>query len=183
MVVLQVALRLPPQVISVANLPPEVVSLCVCKTDVNYTYPEYDYNILPAGGPDDPNYKNLRLYAGDNTGQLTVWTVPEVYGIDYRPVLTKKIHNGPVNKITNTSNHLITLGDDGFILFFTLESLTKMKSLDVMKWAIKEGIGEAPHVKRKIKSVEIENDEENGGTMVVGTSYGDLFIMYTGFTV
>ena len=131
----------------------------------------------------DPNYKNLRLYAGDNTGQLTIWTIPEFYGIDYRPVMTKKIHNGPVNKITNTDNYLITLGDDGVILFFVLESMTKMKSLDVMKWANKSGIAEAPHVKRKIKSVEIEQDDEKGGTMVIGTSFGDLFILYTGFTI
>lgn len=180
---LQVALRLPPQIVSVANLPPEVISLCTCKTDVNYVYPDYDYNYLPVGGEDDPNYKNLRLYAGDNTGQLTVWTVPEFYGIDYRPVMTKKIHDGPVNKITNTNNYLVTLGDDGIILFFLLESMTKMKSLDVLKWAIKAGVAEAPHVKRKIKSVEIEHDEENGGTMVIGTSYGDLFMLYTGFTI
>ena len=44
----------------------------------------------------------MRLYAGDNTGQLTIWCVPEFFGIDYRPILTKKLHQLPINVITNT---------------------------------------------------------------------------------
>ena len=180
---LQIALKLPPKIITVSNLPPEVNAMNICKTNPNYIYPNYDYNYQPIGGPNDPNYINMRLYAGDNTGQLTIWCVPEFFGIDYRPILTKKLHQLPINVITNTDNYILTLGDDGIIFFITLQSLTTMRKLDVLKWAIYNNVTTSPLVPRKLKSIEIEDDEENGGTMVIGTSYGDIFCLYTGFTI
>jgi WD40 repeat protein len=180
---LQVALRLPPSIKTESGAPALVCGMKICWTDPNYSYPAYDYETLGPGEPGDPNYANMRLYVGDSTGQLTIWTVPEFFGIDYRPVKTNKLHTGTINQIVNTSRHLITLGNDGLLCFIDLKSLIVVRKMDVLKEAVANGVGIAARVNRKLKSAVVREDKERGGELLIGTSLGDVFIIHIGTTV
>jgi WD40 repeat protein len=181
---LQVALRLPNSIQTSSGAPPMVLSILTCRTDKNYVYGDIDdYDPDNPHEGKDPNYANMRLYAGDITGQLTVWAVPEFYGLDYLPVLTKKMHDGPISVIERTTNHVVTLGDDGIIILLDISSLWKVRKMDLLAAAAHRGFSESPRVKRKLKSIEIHHDADGSGTMIVGTSFGDVYVMSLGYTV
>ena len=163
--------------------PPAVISLHVGRVRDDYVYPSTeDFN---PDDPDsvDPNYANVRLFAGDITGQLTVWSVPEFVGIDYRPILTRPMHHGPLNVIQETNAHIVTLGDDGFVNILAKASLIRVKHMDLHKAALAQGFTEAERVLRKLKSIEIHYDSGGSGTMIVGTSFGDVYVLPLGFTL
>ena len=177
---LQVALRLPGSIRTTSGMPATVVCLEATRTD-----PDYDYGTIEDYDPDDPlskdpNYANMRLYAGDVTGQMTVWAVPEFYGIDYRPILTRKLHDGSLNKITTTRSHLVTLGDDGVCMIMALQSMVKVRKVDVHLEAMRQGFTASERVKRKLKCVTIHYDSDGSGTMIIGTSFGDVYVFPLG---
>ena len=57
--------------------------------------------------------------------------------------------------------------------------------MDVREWAGSRGLLPLPSlgIVRRLKSICVNEDAENGGTVVVGTSYGDVFIIGIGSCV
>lgn len=93
---MQVSLRLPPK-----YMPSELLSSVTC---VNCC---------------GPNYQFTHLWAGDSTGQMTVWWVPDE-GLEFIPARTWKSHEGPINAMQATWKHMISIADDGCIILHEL---------------------------------------------------------------
>lgn len=129
-----------------------------------------------------PNYAKSMLCAGDSNGQLTLWKVPE-YGLDYKPLVTSRAHQGALRCIESTWKHLITAGDDGIIIFHDLDTLERVRRLDITTAIYDKGFISNPHIKRRIKSMYVSEDFVNGGSMCVGTSYGEILVMSIGMYV
>lgn len=129
-----------------------------------------------------PYYVLSHLYAGDSTGQLCVWEVP-FDGIDYRPIVNLKAHKGAINALGTTFKHLLSCGDDGILLFVDLESCNIVRRMDLLGEAVKRGLAPRPDVIRRLKSIFIREDADEGGTVAVGTSYGDIFLVSIGTNV
>ena len=153
---LQISLRLPPKK-SLSGNDPAILA-------------------LGCGGP---NYCKTMLFAGDTTGQLTVWTVPES-GLDYLPHQTSAVHNGAIRSIEFTWKHAITCGDDGIVLLHELTTLTKIRSIDIRAWALHKNLILEPDIPRRIKCSFIVEDFDIGGSLCIGTSYGEIMIMSLG---
>jgi hypothetical protein len=156
---LQVTLRLPNKKMSSGN-PPQVTGL-----------------ICPQIGPEFPT-----LWASDTTGQLTIWYIPHI-GLEFTPAYTMKIHNSAVTTMAKTWRHVITTGDDGFILLHDVLTFTKVRSVNVMEWGNYRSLFSNEHIDRKIKSIHLEENYDSGGHLVVGTSYGDIVLISLGTTV
>lgn len=133
--------------------------------------------ICPAIGPEYPN-----LWATDAAGNLTIWHIP-TEGLEFIPAHTAKIHQGPINHMTHTWRHVITIGDDGFLILHDILSFTRIRSVDIMEWSIYRNLLENPHIHRKLKSVSVFENYDTGGQLALGTSYGDVIMLSLGTTV
>ena len=148
------------------------------------------YNKTDSGNPPSvtailctgPYYVLSHLYAGDSTGQLAVWEVP-YEGIDYRAVVYLKVHKGPINALGTTFKHLLSCGDDGMLIFIDLESCNIVRRMDVLAEGVKRGLTPRPDVIRRLKSIFIREDADEGSMVAVGTSYGDIFLISIGTNV
>lgn len=129
-----------------------------------------------------PFYQMTHLWAADSSGQLTVWQVPQS-GIDFKPVKTWKAHKCCITDMMNTWKHCITISDDGNLLLTDLASLRKVRTLNIQEWALRRGILEAPEIKRTLKCSCVREDFDKGGTIVIGTSYGEIVICSIGTCV
>jgi hypothetical protein len=156
---LQVTLRLPPKKMPSGN-PPSVTGL-----------------ICPQIGPEFPT-----LWAADSTGQLTIWYIP-LKGLEFTPAYTVKIHNGMINDMKKTWRHIITIGDDGYILLHDVLSFHKIRSVQIMEWSIDRNLLGNAHIERKLKALHVEENYDTGGQLVIGTSYGDVIALSLGTTV
>lgn len=121
------------------------------------------------------------LWAGDTTGRLTIWRVPEV-GLDYAPAKSWKPHKQAIQCMVHTWSHVITAGDDGCIILHDMITLAKMRRIDVRDWAVKFNLIEEEFaaIPRMIKCMHVVEDNVNGGLLVVGTSFGDVFLLSIG---
>lgn len=81
------------------------------------------------------NYTHTNLWAGDSSGQITIWHIPDT-GLDFIPAHTTKAHNSSINALKNTSKHVISISDDMYIILFNINSFEKVRSVDVMEWSI-----------------------------------------------
>jgi hypothetical protein len=124
-----------------------------------------------------PNYTFTHLWAGDSTGQMTVWFVPED-GLEFIPAKTWKAHEGSVRDMRSTWKHMLSIGDDGNLILHELGSLERQRSLNFNTWC--EDIMARPEIPRKLKCMSMIEDYEEGGSMVVGSSYGDVFVITLG---
>eukprot|EP00607_Mallomonas_marina_P004894 CAMPEP_0182438064 /NCGR_PEP_ID=MMETSP1167-20130531/85486_1 /TAXON_ID=2988 /ORGANISM="Mallomonas Sp, Strain CCMP3275" /LENGTH=123 /DNA_ID=CAMNT_0024631235 /DNA_START=603 /DNA_END=974 /DNA_ORIENTATION=- len=122
------------------------------------------------------------LFAGDTIGHLTVWVVPE-HGVDYEPNRSSKIHHGAIRCIESTWKHLITASDDGLIILHELTTLTQIRTIDIAYWTFHKHLITNENIPRRIKSMHIVEDFESGGSMVIGTSYGEIMISSIGMYV
>ena len=75
---------------------------------------------------------------------------------------------------------MITVGDDGLLLIYELDSLALIRRLDLLEWCNYRGMLARPDIARRIKCLSIEENQEEGGMMVVGTNYGDVIVMSIG---
>lgn len=123
------------------------------------------------------------LWASDSTGQVTLWELP-YEGIDFTPIKTWKAHaKGAVTKMAKTFKHVLTLGDDCRVNIYDMRNLERMKSVDVGGECIRRNLIPRPEVERRLKSVDIREDLENGGTLALGTNYGDIIILNLGTSI
>ena len=153
---LQVTLKLPPLLMT-SGQPPAVTAMKCTGYDYTFTH----------------------LWAADATGQLTVWFVPD-YGIEFQPAKTWKGHKGSVNALASTWKHMVTVGDDGILLLYELDTLVLVRRLDVQEWCNFRNLLPRPDIPRRMKSICIQEDQESGGMMVLGTNYGDVIVMSIG---
>ena len=124
-----------------------------------------------------PNYMFTHLWAGDSTGQMTVWFVPEE-GLDFIPAKTWKAHDGTIRSMKSTWKHMISIGDDGNMILHELGSLIMQRRLNFNDWCA--DIMLRPDIPRRLKCMSIVENEEEGGNMLVGTNYGDVFVISIG---
>ena len=156
---LQISLKLPP--VTMGSGAPTSVSGLLC---VDTTFPF------------------SHLWAGDTSGQLTVWHVPE-HGLGFMPAFTVKAHNGSINNLVNTHRHIISVSDDGCISFYDMFNFDRVRTIYVMEWCLYRNLLERPDVSRKIKAVHLQENFVTGGNLVLGTSYGDIIMLSLGTTV
>lgn len=156
---LQLSLKLPPVHMS-SGAPASVTGLICPNTYVPFSH----------------------LWAGDSSGQLTVWHVPEI-GLGFMPAFTVKAHEGAINNLVHTQRHAISISDDGYIVFYDLFNFDRVRTIDIMEWSNYAGILQRPDVHRKIKSAHLEENAYSGGNLVLGTNYGDIIMLSLGTTV
>jgi hypothetical protein len=145
---------------------------------------------MPSGAPtavtglicSDTFYPYSHLWAGDSSGQLTVWHVPQE-GLGFMPAHTVKAHNAAISNLVCTQKHAISISDDGYIIFFDLISFDRVRSLDIMEWSSYRGLLGRPDINRKLKCISLEENQTSGGNMAIGTSYGDIIMLPLGTTI
>lgn len=157
---LQITLRLP----FVQSENEDGNSSCVC-------------TILCSG----PNYQQSHLFTGDSSGRLTIWELPQV-GLDFQPVKTWRPHKRRLSDMKSTYKHLITIGEDGLIVFHDLVSFNRIRTINFLDWAIhKQLIADGSEgIPRGLTCMSLVENFETGGSLVVGTSYGELSVIGIG---
>lgn len=130
------------------------------------------------------NYEQTHLFSGDTSGRLTIWKIPDI-GLDFQPIKTWRPHKKSLSDMKATYKHLITIGGDGIIVFHDLISLVKVRTINFLEWIIhKQLITDGSElIPRGLTCMYLEEDFENGGTLVLGTSYGELSVIGIGINV
>jgi hypothetical protein len=154
---LQVTLKLPKSVLADGNAP--IVSGIACC------------------GPSDNKYG--LLWAADTSGRLLVWEVPE-RGLDFTPLRSWRPHSSAITSLTHTYKHVITCGDDGCLVFYEIQHLVRIRSINIQAWASAKGLMNRPDIPRRLKCMHVSEDPARGGLLTVGTSYGEVVIMSIG---
>ena len=109
----------------------------------------------------------------------SVWFVPD-YGLEFQPARTWKAHKGAVNAIASTWRHMLSVGDDGVLMVYELESLARIRRLDVREWCVSRQLLSRPDIPRRLKCISVQEDQEEGGMVAVGTNYGDIVVFSIG---
>jgi hypothetical protein len=127
------------------------------------------------------NYQLTHLFTGDSSGRLTIWEIPEV-GLEYQPVKTWRPHKRRLSDMKATYRHLITIGEDGLLVFHDLESFARIRTLNFLEWILhKELVTDgSQEIPRALTCMTLVENFETGGTLVVGTSYGELSVIGIG---
>jgi len=133
--------------------------------------------VAPKIGPEFPT-----LWAGDATGQLTIWYIPDT-GLDFAPAHTQKLHEGSITQMTQTWRHMVSIGADSKIILTDVLSFHRIRTIDVMEWSSYKHLLSNEHVLRKLMCVHVQENYDTGGMMVVGTSYGEVVVLPLGTTV
>ncbi len=131
-----------------------------------------------------PNYQQTHIFAGDTSGRLTIWVIPES-GLDFAPAKSWRPHKRKISEMKATYKSLITVGEDGWIVFHDLVTLHKIRTLNFLEWVIHKQlvVDGSDLIPRGITCMYLEEDIENGGTIVVGTTYGELSVIGIGVNV
>lgn len=131
-----------------------------------------------------PNQTRTHLYCGDSNGRVTIWEVPPT-GFDYIPSKSWKPHQDSVTCMVSTRYHLITGSNDGNIMLHSLKDLRHIRTLNILEWCVFKSLITDLSVKlpRMVKCMHIIEDGQAGGSLVVGTSYGDCMVMFIGTQV
>jgi hypothetical protein len=164
---LQITLKLPRNALSSGELPWVTGLLC------------------PTIGPECPS-----LWAGDSTGQLTIWYIPKT-GLDFTPAYTAHVHNKSINDIKCTWRHAITISDDGCVILHDIIGFHKVRTVDIMYYAAYYNLFNYPvpvnhdhsKIQRRIASVCVRENFEVGGQLALGTSYGEIVMLSLGTTI
>eukprot|EP00603_Paraphysomonas_imperforata_P013153 CAMPEP_0114478068 /NCGR_PEP_ID=MMETSP0104-20121206/15752_1 /TAXON_ID=37642 ORGANISM="Paraphysomonas imperforata, Strain PA2" /NCGR_SAMPLE_ID=MMETSP0104 /ASSEMBLY_ACC=CAM_ASM_000202 /LENGTH=221 /DNA_ID=CAMNT_0001653163 /DNA_START=234 /DNA_END=895 /DNA_ORIENTATION=- len=124
------------------------------------------------------------LHCADSTGRHTMWRVPDK-GLDFVPVKTHLPHTKAITVMKNTDTHLITASDDGMIVLMDLIQFTCIRRIDVLEWALDKELikDDSTDIPREIKCMHLLEDPVNGGTMSIGTNYGEVMLIDIGTTV
>ena len=131
-----------------------------------------------------PNFTDDQLHCADSTGRHTMWRIPDK-GLEFIPIKTHTPHTKGITGMRNTRRHLVTASEDGTIVFMDLTLLTQIRRIDVLHWCLDKGLitDDSENIPREIKCMHLMVDENNGGTLSVGTSYGEVMLMDIGTTV
>jgi len=84
------------------------------------------------------------------------WTVPD-RGLRFRPAYTVVAHSAATNKLTSSWRHCISIS-----------------GATSYEWCAYRQLILRPEIPRKLKCIHLYEDFQNGGMMVIGTSFGDV---------
>ena len=65
-------------------------------------------------------------------------------------------------------------------MVYELESLARIRRLDVSEWCISRQLLSRPDIPRRLKCISVQEDQEEGGMVAVGTNYGDIIVFSIG---
>eukprot|EP00596_Hydrurales_sp_CCMP1899_P005277 CAMPEP_0119045680 /NCGR_PEP_ID=MMETSP1177-20130426/41893_1 /TAXON_ID=2985 /ORGANISM="Ochromonas sp, Strain CCMP1899" /LENGTH=688 /DNA_ID=CAMNT_0007017891 /DNA_START=173 /DNA_END=2239 /DNA_ORIENTATION=- len=141
----QATLKLPKHTTSCGNIC--IVNHLICSTD----------GISEGSKEREPSL----LWAADNAGYLTVWYLPGSEGIEFTPVQSFKVHIGSINGMVKTNLHMITIGDDGYVVITTLNKFSKIKRLNINTLCVERNIfiEDNRYILRKLKCVAVTTDQ------------------------
>jgi hypothetical protein len=125
------------------------------------------------------NYARTSMWAADNTGQMTVWNMPDE-GLNFTPAKTWRAHKLAVNDMASTWRHMISVSDDGCVLIHDLKRMFKVRSINLVDWCLDRGLVESKEIVRRLKCLCLHEDTEQGNTLTVGNSYGEIIVMSLG---
>ncbi len=111
-----------------------------------------------------------------------IWRVPDD-GLDFVPIRSWKPHTGAITGLVTTWRHVITCGDDGFVLLWDNTNLVRVRSIQIQEWCTLRGLMDRTDIPRRIKCIAVKEDHNLGGLLVVGTSYGEVVMMSIGVYV
>ena len=123
------------------------------------------------------------IWAADSVGQISVWDNPIEKGLDFTAKLYWRAHYGAINDMLATPLHVITISDDGYVIIHDMARYTSIRTIHIVTWCLDKQLLEKPEIPRRIKCLQITNDATNGGTMVLGTSYGEVMVCAIGTTL
>jgi hypothetical protein len=127
------------------------------------------------------NYGEDDLWAVDSIGRITIWKVPET-GFDFVPKRSWRAHKAAITCFDCTWKHAITGSDDGYIMLHDLVSMNKIRSLDITETAFYYRLIPDNTIRRRVKSLWLSRcSDSEPGSLAVGTSTGDAFILSTGY--
>jgi hypothetical protein len=90
-----------------------------------------------------------------------------------------------IRAMSSTYRHMISIGDDGFIILTDLITFDEIKRLDVSTYCVEKQLFSEkchPHIRRKLKSLHVQNELSGtlGRLVAVGTNLGDILIFSLG---
>jgi hypothetical protein len=94
----------------------------------------------------------------------------------------------------STYRNMITAGDDGRVVIHDLGRFVKVRSIDILEWSLHRSLIEPrqgvlyyermslsdDEIPRRLKCLDIHENEEYGGLLCVGTSFGEIVLMSIG---
>jgi hypothetical protein len=117
--------------------------------------------ICSTNGTSEGSREVSLLWSADNAGYLTVWYLPGLVGIEFTPVRSWKAHIGSINGMVKTNLHVITIGDDGYVVITTLNKFSKIKRLNINTFCVERNIyiGDDSYILRKLKCLAVTTDQ------------------------
>jgi len=122
------------------------------------------------------------IWAADSVGQISVWKNTKK-GLDFKALLYWRAHNTCINDMVATAKHIITISDDGYCIIHDIVRFVSVRCIHMVTWCLEKELVDKPQIPRRLKCMHIDEDNENGGLMLIGTSYGEVMISAIGTTI
>jgi len=78
---------------------------------------------------------------------------------------------------------MISIGDDGILLMTDLSNFLKIRSINILQWCNYRELLPFPTLYRRIKCIDVVENVHEGGTIALGTNYGEILVMRIGIMV
>lgn len=82
-----------------------------------------------------------------------------------------------------TYRHMISVADDGVLLVTDLSNFLKIRSINILIWCNYRQLLPFPSLFRRIKCIDVVENAHEGGTVAIGTNYGEIIVMSIGTMV
>ncbi len=82
-----------------------------------------------------------------------------------------------------TFRHMISVSDDGVLLVTDLSNFLKIRSINILEWCNYRQLLPIPTLYRRIKCIDVVENAHEGGTIAIGTNYGEIIVMAIGTSV
>lgn len=123
------------------------------------------------------------IWSGDSTGQICIWENPE-HGLLFHAVVFWQPHQGGITDMAATTTHVLTIGNDGYLLIHDMgNGFPLIRSMNVLDWCMDKQLLGNPEIPRRLKCMQVTEDFEKGGTLLIGTNYGEVLISAIGTTL
>lgn len=126
------------------------------------------------------------VVAADSVGQMSVWENPQQEGLGFHAVTYWKAHRLAINDMVATARHLLTVSDDGYLVMHDIVTFASIRAIHVVQWTLDKGLITKPEIPRRIKCIHVKEDPwgvAGGGTMLIGTNYGEVMVSAIGTTI
>ena len=126
------------------------------------------------------------VWAGDSVGQVSIWDNPVHGGLLFHARTYWRAHNSAINDMVATYKHVLTASDDGYVIIHDIIKFSCIRAIHMSTWCLDKQLLNNPHIPRKLKCIQVTEDPHGtrgGGTMLVGTSYGEVLVSAIGTTI